>query len=82
MSEINENEYVVRTVKYCILGVLVVVAILFGSCQTTKYRIVQAVEAGASAVEAECALASNSSYGCMLIYDATAEKIRSQGDNN
>jgi len=73
----NEEEMIARIWKYSILGTVALFALFIGSCQTTKYRIVEAVEAGASVLEADCALSSNTSiYGCMLLYDAEAEHIR------
>lgn len=73
----NDNECFLSCFRTAILGALLVIALLFGSCQTTNYRIVQAIEAGATPLEAECALSgSPNTYGCIMIYAGNAESIR------
>lgn len=74
----NDEEIFMACFRSGILGVLLLVTLIIGSCQTTNYRIVQAIEAGATPMEAECALSSvsSSSHGCLLLYAADAESIR------
>ena len=52
----EENTFWVKQLKTIVIGFLAFVALLIGSCQTTKFRITQAIEAGAHPYLAECAL--------------------------
>ena len=66
------DEYIVKIWKYAITGFVVFVLAMIGSCQTSKYRIGKAIEAGASPIAARCALASDNSTDCVLIYASEA----------
>ena len=52
----NDNELIAHWVKWIVIAFLGFILTIAGSCQTTKYRVVQAIEAGAPPFEAECAL--------------------------
>ena len=70
----SEDECMVAIIRSAMLMFIAFVTLLVGSCQMTKYRIVQAIEAGASPLAAECALTADVS--CPVITAAEAERIR------
>ena len=67
----SEAEFWLKLWKY-FLGTGTILAVtLMGNCQVTNLHIVRAIEAGASPMEARCALASSDgpSAACYLLAD-------------
>jgi len=52
----SENELAVKVAKYIVIGFVVLVASIMGSCQVTKYHIRAAIDNGTHPYLAECAL--------------------------
>ena len=51
----EDNEFWIKVCKYISIVVCVLIVSGFSSCQSSRYQIRKAVEAGSSAVEAACA---------------------------
>jgi hypothetical protein len=51
----NENEFWVTVWKYAAITACVFVVSGIGSCQSSKYQVRKAIEAGATPMEAACA---------------------------
>ena len=64
----------IKVFKYSLTGLLVFIALVLGSCQSSKYQTRMAIEAGASPMAARCALTMESGSDCLLIYAAEANK--------
>ena len=56
----------VKVWRYIIIGVVTLLVSVMVSCQTTNYRIVQAIKSGADPIEASCALGDTISNICII----------------
>lgn len=70
----NHNEFWVVQIKTIVTGILLVLILLIGSCQTTKYRIEKMVEHGAHPYAAACAV--DSSYVCDRMFLLELERLK------
>jgi alkylhydroperoxidase/carboxymuconolactone decarboxylase family protein YurZ len=66
----DDNSFWTRTQ---LIALAVIIAII-GSCQSTKYQMRKAIEAGATPLEAKCAFSYVESYDCILLYHSEASR--------
>jgi amino acid permease len=58
----NESEFWVNVWKIAAVTVCVITTVSLGSCQSSKYQIRKAIEAGATPMEAACAFDQGNSH--------------------
>jgi hypothetical protein len=66
----------IKIVKYIVIGIVCALALIIGSCQTTKYQIRKVIESGkATAFEAECALSNSCNANTILMQKLIEKQI-------
>lgn len=73
-SGMNDNQLVAVWVKWIAILLIGGTVALVGSCQMTKYRIAEAIKAGADPMEARCAMETNPGQNCLPLYYAPRPK--------
>ncbi len=71
--EPTEGELVIKGIKYSIIGAVVLVLAMIGSCQTTNYQIRKMAEAGIHPRVAECAISGSCSLSSLEIIQLQGE---------